>query len=64
MVKLPDRTPTLHVTFINEFGDKQEVIKDLWDSTIGSVVSAFSEALMGFGFSPENVKEYFDNEVE
>ena len=61
MVKYPDKTPVLHVTFINEFGDKQEVIKDLYDSTIGSLISAFASALMGFGFSPENVKEYFDD---
>jgi hypothetical protein len=51
-------TPTLKVMFTNEFGDKTEVTKDLSDSTIGSVVEAFRESLMGFGFSPNNVDDY------
>ena len=52
-------TPTLKVEYVNEFGSKSEVIRDLYDSTIESVIDAFKESLMGFGFSPELVKEYF-----
>lgn len=52
--------PTLKVEFINDFGSKAEIIKDLPDSTIDSLIEAFKEALMGFGFSPELVKDYLD----
>lgn len=56
-------TPTLKVQFTNEFGNKSEVTKDLMDSTIDSVIEAFREALMGFGFSSELVDDYFGKEM-
>lgn len=52
--------PTLKVVFTNEFGDKTEIIKDLNDPTIGSVVAAFRECLLGIGFHPNNVDEYIE----
>ena len=59
---LPNQKPTLHVIFTNEFGDKTEIIKELSDSTCDSVVSAFRESLLGIGFHPDNVNEYFGEE--
>jgi len=54
--------PSLKIEFTNEFGNKSEIIKELYDSTIDSVVEAFRESLLGLGFHPENVKDYFDDE--
>lgn len=53
-------TPTLKIEFIDEFGNKSEMTKDLLDSTIDSLIEAFKESLMGFGFSPELVKDYLN----
>lgn len=59
---LPNQKPTLHVIFINEFGDKTEVIKEMIDSTCGELVNAFRDSLLGMGFHPDNVNEYIEPE--
>ena len=53
----------LHVIFINEFGDKTEIIKDLDQGTCSEVVASFREALLGIGFHPDNVQELIPETV-
>ena len=55
--------PVLHVIFINEFGDKTEIIKDLDHGTCSEVVASFRDALLGIGFHPNNVQELIPETV-
>lgn len=48
----------IHIILVNEFGNKAEVKLDLMDSSIHAVIENIRIALMGLGFSPENVNEY------
>ena len=48
--------PVLHVIFINEFGGKTEIIKDLPNATCTNLVAAFRESLLGIGFHPDTVE--------
>ena len=56
------RKPALKIVFVNEFGDKQVIIKELYDSTAWSLTMAFKESLLGFGFHPEVVDECIESE--
>ena len=55
--------PVLHVIFIDEFGDKTEIIKDLNRGTCSEMVASFREALLGMGFHPDNVQELIPESV-
>lgn len=55
--------PVLHIIYINEFGDKTEIIKDLPRPTCAELVASFREALMGIGFHPDNVQELIPDTV-
>lgn len=55
--------PVLHVIFINEFGDKTEIIKDLPRPTCAELVASFREALLGIGFHPDSVEELIPETV-
>lgn len=55
--------PVLHIIYINEFGDKTEIIKDLPEPTCVELVASFREALMGIGFHPDNVQELIPDTV-
>ena len=55
--------PILHIIYINEFGDKTEIIKDLIEPTCSEVVASFREALLGMGFHPNNVQELIPETV-
>ena len=55
--------PVLHIIYIDEFGDKTEIIKDLDGVTCAKLVSSFREALLGIGFHPDTVEELISKEV-
>ena len=55
--------PVLHIIYIDEFGDKTEIIKDLTKPTCAELVVAFRESLLGIGFHPDTVEELISNEV-
>lgn len=58
-----EQKATLHVIFVNSYGDKTEVIKDLDGDTCPIVVAAFRESLLGFGFHPDSVEELIPETV-
>lgn len=55
--------PVLHIIYINEFGDKTEIIKDLPRPTCVELVASFREALLGIGFHPDSVEELIPETV-
>lgn len=55
----PNELPMLSCTFSDEFGNAHTVTGTLMNSTIHEVFAAMRLACLGFGFSEENVKEYF-----
>ena len=58
----PFQKPTLQLVYTTEFGDRSEVILDLYDSTIDSVFHAVRQALVGCGFAQALVDEWFPEE--
>lgn len=50
-------TPSLKMEYINSFGDKIYIARDLSDDTLDSLISAIRQCVLGFGFSPSFVNE-------
>lgn len=62
MKELVKLTSNLAIEYINSTGHREYVEKDLSDDGIDTLILAFKDALMGFGFSPELVKECIPQE--
>jgi len=59
---LPDQKPTLRFVYTNSYGDKTEVITDLYDDTIEGLYSAILSSLRGCGFGESTIQEWFGEE--
>lgn len=58
----PNQKPTLQFILTTEYGEKTEVNKDLYDSSIESLFWAIRDALAGCGFGKETIEQWFPEE--